>query len=106
MVLLEGFGQFKNQMTSSGIKSASFWLAAYCLNQLCYRVPPKLGGKRSLFTNILISKQCCKKSGSGQTCQLCPYSDCNEPLIEDRQHSPISPFCYLLIQMIWLLLKQ
>jgi hypothetical protein len=35
---LEGLGQLKNPMTSSGIKPATFRLAALCLNQLSYRV--------------------------------------------------------------------
>jgi hypothetical protein len=42
IVRLEGLGQLKNPMTSSGIKPATFRLVA-CLNQLCYRVPPSLG---------------------------------------------------------------
>jgi hypothetical protein len=35
---LDGLGQLKNPMTSSGIEPATFWLVAYLLNQLCYRV--------------------------------------------------------------------
>jgi hypothetical protein len=38
-VRLEGLGQLKNPMTSSGIEPATFWLVAECLNQLRYRVP-------------------------------------------------------------------
>jgi hypothetical protein len=40
-VRLEGLGQLKNPMTSSGIKPATFRLVAECLNQLRYRVPPR-----------------------------------------------------------------
>jgi hypothetical protein len=36
---LEGSGQLKNPMTSSGIEPATFWLVGQCLNQLRYRVP-------------------------------------------------------------------
>jgi hypothetical protein len=39
MVTLEGLGQLKNAVTSSGIKFATFRLVALCLNQLRYRVP-------------------------------------------------------------------
>jgi hypothetical protein len=35
---LEALGQLKNPMTSSGIKPVTFWLVAYCLNQLRYCV--------------------------------------------------------------------
>jgi hypothetical protein len=38
-VRLEGLGQLKNPMTSSGIEPATFRLVAYCLNQLRYCVP-------------------------------------------------------------------
>jgi hypothetical protein len=38
-VRLEGLGQLKNQITSSGIEFATFRLVAQCLNQLRYRVP-------------------------------------------------------------------
>jgi hypothetical protein len=40
IVRLEGLGQLKNPMTSSGIEPAASRLVAYCLNQLRYRVPP------------------------------------------------------------------
>jgi hypothetical protein len=36
---LEGLGQLKNPMPLSGLESATFQLAAHCLNQLCYRLP-------------------------------------------------------------------
>jgi hypothetical protein len=36
---LEGLGQLKNPMTLSGTEPATFRLVAWCLNQLCYRVP-------------------------------------------------------------------
>jgi hypothetical protein len=38
-VLLEGLGQSKNPVTSSGIELANFWLEAQCLNHLRFRVP-------------------------------------------------------------------
>jgi hypothetical protein len=36
---MEGLGQLKNPVTSSGIEPVTFWLVAYCLNQLHYCVP-------------------------------------------------------------------
>jgi hypothetical protein len=38
IVRLEGLGQLKNPMTSSGIENATFRLVAKCLNQLSYCV--------------------------------------------------------------------
>jgi hypothetical protein len=38
-IRLEGLGQLKNLMKSSGVEPTTFWLVAQCLNQLCYRVP-------------------------------------------------------------------
>jgi hypothetical protein len=35
---LEGFGHVKNPVKSQVIKPATFWLVAYCHNQLRYRV--------------------------------------------------------------------
>jgi hypothetical protein len=40
-VRLEGLGQLKNPMTSSGIEPATFQLVTQCLNQLRYRVPSR-----------------------------------------------------------------
>jgi hypothetical protein len=39
-VRLEGIGQLKNPITSSGIELLNFRLVAWCLNQLRYREPP------------------------------------------------------------------
>jgi hypothetical protein len=39
IVRLEGLGQLKNQMTSSGLEPATYRLVAQCVNQLRYRVP-------------------------------------------------------------------
>jgi hypothetical protein len=41
IVRLEGLGQLKNSMTSSGIKPATFRLVAYCLNKVCYYGVPQ-----------------------------------------------------------------
>jgi hypothetical protein len=38
MVWLEGLGQLKYQMTSSGIKPMTFQLVAQCFNQLRYHM--------------------------------------------------------------------
>jgi ribose/xylose/arabinose/galactoside ABC-type transport system permease subunit len=42
IVWLEGIGQLKNAVTSSGIEPATFWLVTYCLNQLLYRMSPDI----------------------------------------------------------------
>jgi hypothetical protein len=55
-VWLEGLGQLKNPMTSSGIKLTTFWLVAQCLNQLCHRVPLILKCT-AIKTYILSSKR-------------------------------------------------
>jgi hypothetical protein len=39
---LERLGLLENAMTSAGIESTTFWLVAYCFNQLRYRVPKKV----------------------------------------------------------------
>jgi hypothetical protein len=41
IVQLEGLGQLKKSVTSLGIKPTTFQLVAYCLNQLCYRIPQR-----------------------------------------------------------------
>jgi hypothetical protein len=50
---LEGLGQLKNPMTSSGIKPAAFRLVARCLNQLRYRVPSPVNYIKSNTPYIL-----------------------------------------------------
>jgi hypothetical protein len=40
IVRLEGLGQLKNPVISSGIEPATFLLVAYFLNQVHHRVPP------------------------------------------------------------------
>jgi hypothetical protein len=37
---LGGLGKLKKKSASSGLEPATFQLVAWCLNQLCYRVPP------------------------------------------------------------------
>jgi hypothetical protein len=39
---LEGLGQLKHPVTSSGIVPATFWLVAECLNQLRYHMSLEL----------------------------------------------------------------
>jgi hypothetical protein len=36
----EGLFQWKIPVTAQGIKPATFWLVARCLNELCYRMAP------------------------------------------------------------------
>jgi hypothetical protein len=38
-------------MTSPGMEPATFWLVAYCLNQLRYRVPPNITQYRRSFAS-------------------------------------------------------
>jgi hypothetical protein len=40
MLQLEGLGQLKNAMILLGSWPETFYLVAYCLNQLCYFMPP------------------------------------------------------------------
>jgi hypothetical protein len=40
-MLLEGLGQLKNPMTSSGTEPANYRLVPQYLNQLRYRMPPQ-----------------------------------------------------------------
>jgi hypothetical protein len=41
IVWLEGLGQLKTPMTSTGIEPTTFRLLLYCLKQIRYRVPPE-----------------------------------------------------------------
>jgi hypothetical protein len=51
VVRLEGLGQLKNS-TTLGLEPATFWLVAYCLNQLRYRVPlRKECNKKKIYKN-------------------------------------------------------
>jgi hypothetical protein len=79
-VRLEGLGQLKNRMTSSGIEPATFWLAAQSLNQLryqgnlneykyqlphirdCQSVSPRMTTREALngFSRNLILESCTK----------------------------------------------
>jgi hypothetical protein len=43
IVWLEGLGQMKNPMTSSGTEPVTLRLVAWCLNHLRYRVPRSVG---------------------------------------------------------------
>jgi hypothetical protein len=47
---LEGLGQLKNAMTSSGLEPATFRLVAYYLNKLRYRVPPNCMYRQGLIS--------------------------------------------------------
>jgi hypothetical protein len=49
IVLLEGLGQLKNPMTSSGIEPATFRPVALCLNQLRYSTFPLWRFKSDTF---------------------------------------------------------
>jgi hypothetical protein len=53
-VRLEGLGQLKNAMTSSGIEPATFRLVALCINQLRYRVLLSPCNSHSIKRSILI----------------------------------------------------
>jgi hypothetical protein len=46
---LEGLGQLKNPVTSSGIESATFRLVVYCLNQLHYGGKIYIGISKTIF---------------------------------------------------------
>jgi hypothetical protein len=51
---MEGLGQLKNTMTSSGIEPMTFWLVAQCLNKFKYNINklhycmPQLKVKKSI----------------------------------------------------------
>jgi hypothetical protein len=51
IVRLKGLGQLKNPMTSSGFDPATFLLVAQYLNQLRYRVPRCLHGRKYLSSS-------------------------------------------------------
>jgi hypothetical protein len=57
-VRLEGLGKLKSQMTSSGLKPATFWLVAQCLRQLQQILKKKL--KNSKAVHCLFTE--CKKA--------------------------------------------
>jgi hypothetical protein len=51
IVWLEELGQLKNQVISLGLEPLTFWLVAYCLNQLHYHVPQQYQWKQQLLNN-------------------------------------------------------
>jgi hypothetical protein len=57
MVRLQGLGQQKNTMTSSGIGPATFRLVAQCLNQLRYRVPRHFDTARDYILQTTITQR-------------------------------------------------
>jgi hypothetical protein len=65
IVRLEGLGQLKNPVVSSGIEFATFRLVAQCLNQLPYRLPFK-----QLLTSLLTNSMIEHGTLSGNTCDL------------------------------------
>jgi hypothetical protein len=81
IVRLEGLGELKDPMTSSGIEPETFWLVALCLNQLRYRVPQswRQNFLNSAADNLNSARYLGVKSYSWEV-----HKYCNHPSINGR----------------------
>lgn len=82
---LEGFGQPKNPMASSGLAPTTSRLVAYCLHQLSYRVPLPISYKEKNILAIRASpyqELCCMELIRNKLAQNAPefkYHDVGDP---------------------------